>query len=602
MPAVFSTSKPAELIVIDGTPTFETIPETRGLQFVNNTQSPLFRLEASYYFLASGRWFKSPELLTWQLVTELPEQFSLIPDNHGMSYVRTSVAGTIESKLAILEVMLPEEKTVAKDQILEIDAQFDGAPEFKAVPQSGVSRAVNTPLNILEYQNNYYLCYEGAWFQADSPIGPWGAAFRVPDAIYDIPASSPGYPVTQVTVASSTPTTVTYHYTQGYSSGIYVSYGVPVYGTGWYYPPYRGLFYYSLFMSYGHGNFYNPNTGRYTTRSVWQGPYGGHSYNQFSNPNTGRYGHVETAWDGDEWASYGESYNPRTRVYSETERYYDDDTERFEMERETYRNDKSMVTEREVDIDDGWSETTRQTSEGGSSAVTRQMQEDGSITKQGDITAADGRTAQISGSYEDGLGTTTITGSEGREGTVERSRDASGVSRDGTFSNSEGETLNASTERDGYKTKSSLSSSNGGEAVSFSEGSSRATVARDSEGDLYASRDGNVYKKGTEGWNEYDKSSNQWQQTASQQPDRQPPERQQQKRSESTSTTTNSREDFRTSRDTSNRDSRGSYGSNSAQLQRDAKARHSGYNQFNQRRSSYSSGRTRSAGRARGRR
>jgi hypothetical protein len=55
-----------------------------------------------------------------------------IPDNHGMSQVRDSVAGTIESKLAILKVMLPEEKTVAKDQILEIDARLDGALEFKA--------------------------------------------------------------------------------------------------------------------------------------------------------------------------------------------------------------------------------------------------------------------------------------------------------------------------------------------------------------------------------------------------------------------------------------------------------------------------------------
>jgi hypothetical protein len=526
------------------------------------------------------------------------------------------VAGTIESKLAILEVMLPEEKTVAKGQALEIDAQFDGNPEFKAVPQSDVSRAVNTPLYIIEYQNNYYLCHEGAWYQADSPIGSWRAAFRVPDAIYDIPASSPGYPVTQVTVASSTPTTVTYNYTQGYSSGIYVSYGVPVYGTGWYYPPYRGLLYYSLFMSYGHGNFYNPNTGRYTTRSVWQGPYGGYSYNQFSNPNTSRYGHVETAWDFDEWASYGESYNPRTRVYSETERYYDDDTERFEMERETYRDDKSMYTERKVDIDDGWSETTRQTSEGGSSVATRQRQEDGSITRQGNVTAADGRTAQISGSYKDGQGTTTITGSEGREGTVERTRDASGVSREGTFTNSQGETLSASTERDGDKTKSSLSSSKGGEAASFSEGSSRTTLARDSEGDLYASRDGNVYKKGSDGWDEYDKSNNQWQQTSSRQasqekePQQKEPQQnysQQQKQRDSSSTTTmtttgtRSREDFSAKKDTSNRDSWGSYTSNSAQLQRDARARHSGYNQFNQRRSSYSS-KPRSTGRARRRR
>jgi hypothetical protein len=353
-------------------------------------------------------------------------------------------------------------------------------------------------------------------------------------------------------------------------------------------------------MSYGHGNFYNPNTGRYTTRSVWQGPYGGYSYNQFSNPNTGRYGFVETAWDGDEWASYGESYNPRTGVYSETERYYSDDNERFEMERDISRDGKSIHTEREVDIDGGWSETVRQTSEGGSSVVTRHRQEDGSIIKQGNITAADGRSAEISGVYEDGKSTTTITGSEGREGTIERSRDASGVSREGTFTNDSGDTLDTTTERDGRNTKTQLSSSKGGEAISRSDGDSRATVARDSEGDLYASRDGNVYKKGNDGWQEYDRGNDQWQQAGSQNTER----------SERASTTANtdfkSHESFGAGKGASNRDDWGSYSSNSSQLQRDARARQSGYSQFHQRRNSssrqYSRGGTRSTGRSRGRR
>lgn len=600
LPAVFSINEPAELIVIDGVPVLESIPAADGLQFVSNTHSPLFKLDETYYFLTSGRWFSSTDFTTWQLLTELPQPFSQIPEDHGMAYVRSSVAGTIESKLAVLEALLPAEKTVAKDQVLEVDARFDGDPKFQTVTQGGVSRAVNTPLNIIQYQNVYYLCYKGAWYQADSPIGPWTVAYRVPTAIYDIPASSPVYPVTQVQVATTTPTTVTYNYTQGYSTGVYISYGVAVYGTGWYYPPYYGRYYYPWFMSYGHGNFYNPNTGRYTTRSVWQGPYGGYSYNQFSNPNTGRYGFVETAWDGDEWASYGESYNPRTRVYSETERYYSDDNERFVMEREMSRDGKTMVTDREVDIDGGWSETVRQTSGGASSVVTRHRQEDGSITKQGNIMAADGRTARISGVYEDGKSTTTITGSEGREGTIERSRDTSGVTREGTFSNDTGDTLNTSTDRDGRKTKTQLSSSKGGEAISRSDGNSRVTAARDSEGDLYASRDGNVYKKGDDGWQEYDRGNDQWQKAGSQKTER----------SERASTTARtdlkSREYVSTKQGASTRDSWGSYRSNSSQLQRDARARQSGYSQFHQRRNAssrqYPRGRARSAGRQRGRR
>ena len=65
--------------------------------------------------------------------------------------------------------------------------------------------------------------------------------------------------------------------------------------------------------SYGHGSWYNPNTGGYGSRSVYYGPYGGYSYNQGYNPKTGRCGYVETAWDGDEWASSGGTLQPAHR-------------------------------------------------------------------------------------------------------------------------------------------------------------------------------------------------------------------------------------------------------------------------------------------------
>ena len=139
---------------------------------------------------------------------------------------------------------------------------------------------------------------------------------ELPEAfIYEIPPDSPAYDTTQVKVASSTASAVTYTYPASYSSGVYVVYGVPYYGTGWYYPPYYyGGYYYPFWGSYGHGSWYNPATGGYGSRSAWYGPYGGYSYSQGYNPTSGRYGWVETAWDGNERGSYGETYNPRTVV------------------------------------------------------------------------------------------------------------------------------------------------------------------------------------------------------------------------------------------------------------------------------------------------
>ena len=70
-------------------------------------------------------------------------------------------------------------------------------------------------------------------------------AASVPAAIYDIPPSSPSYHVTQVKVDDSTSEEVVYSYPPSYSESVYVVYGTPYYGTGWYYYPwiYGGYYY-----------------------------------------------------------------------------------------------------------------------------------------------------------------------------------------------------------------------------------------------------------------------------------------------------------------------------------------------------------------------
>ena len=469
---ILTVTQPSELIVIDGEIKLEEIPETEGLQFVSNTNSPLFKLEDTWYYLAAGRWFETVDPISgeWSFQPKLPDNFASIPTDHGMSFVLASVAGTLQARMAILEATMPVEKTLPNDFQLKAEVTFDGEPQFETIGTTGIERAINTPFDVLRYQKNYYLCYEGAWYQADDPEGKWVLAYRVPDAIYNIPPESPAYPTTQVSVASSTPTTVTYSSTPAYETSIYISYGVPVYGTGWYYAPY--LYWYPWSYSYGYGSFYNPVTGAYGTRSVWYGPYGGYSYNQAYNPTTGRRGWVETAWDGDEWASYGETYNPRTGTYTATERYFNDDTDRFEMERDIARGGASMHVEREFDVDDGWSTTERSTSKGGSSYVERHRQEDGSWEASGSFETGDGRSGTIEGEVSDGQRRTEIKGSEG------------------------------------------------GQLVSGGDGQNRGFIGKDSDGDLYAGKNGEIYKKDGEQWQKYNSENRSWQNSHAESRDR----------------------------------------------------------------------------------
>ena len=205
-PQVVYAYRPTELIVIDGRPSLETIAGTGGLQWVTNTQSPLFKLDSTWYFLAAGRWFTTTDLDKgpWAFATKLPDAFAAIPADHPRSAVRAAVPGTVEAKMAALEVSVPRTTRVRSGGAPAVDITYAGNPKFEMIPGTQVARAVNSGFDVFLYEDRYYLCYAGAWYAADSPLGPWGATADVPPAIYTIPPQSPAYNVTDVEVTEST--------------------------------------------------------------------------------------------------------------------------------------------------------------------------------------------------------------------------------------------------------------------------------------------------------------------------------------------------------------------------------------------------------------
>lgn len=560
VPKVFFSDLPAELIVTEGEAVLEAIPGADGLTFVANTKSPLFNLKKKWYFLVAGRWFTTTHLGKgpWIYSSELPAAFSKIPSDHAMAAVRASVPGTVEARMASLEALLPNRVEAPRDGAPPVEITYAGEPVFEPITGTEVARAVNSGYDVIRYKAQYYLCYAGIWYQASAPVGPWMVASVVPPAIYAIPPNSPAYHVTQVTVASSTATTVVYTYPPAYSLSLYVVYGVPYYGTGWYYPPYiYGGIYYAFWGSYGYGTWYNPATGGYGSRSVWYGPYGGYSYTEGYNPSTGRYGYVETAWDNDEWASYGQSYNPRTGVGTETDRYYNEDQNRSEMERTVQRGDDAIRTERNTDFDSRTTTVNRETT-GGASSNTVRSAENGTVTSSGTITTGDGRTATISGEQTRTGGSSTITGSDGSVDMTTKRQDGSSVT--------------------------AIEGSGSGQGVSFSgEGPGRTTVGQSGSGDLYAGHNGNAYKKTEDGWQHHDDGG--WQPVDT-------PEREQGGHARA-----QAQQHGMGERQTSG-------GRDVSQLDRDRSARQRGTQQFQQRsgshqRGSYQGGRRRGGGRRR---
>ena len=510
-PALILAREPTELIVTTGAPKLEPIPETDGLEYVTNTSSPLFRSAGKWYYLVSGRWFATNNLVKgpWTFTKDLPAGFAKIPTDHPMAAVRASVPDTVEARFAALESSLPTKTRTPVGQAAPVEVGYSGEPKFEPISGTKVARAANSSNDVILFNGKYYLCYSGVWYLGTSPTGPWTVATSVPQEIYAIPPSSPSYPVTQVTLVESTPTTVVYTYPPSYTSSVWVVWGVPYYGTGWYYPPYiYGGYYYPYWGSYGHGSWYNPVTGGFGSRSVWYGPYGGYSYTQGYNPRTGRYGFNETAWNGNGWASYGEKYNPRTGVYTENNRAFDYSSGEYHAERERAGlNGGTTAMDRKVDLETGNSQVKRAASNGASSVVNRSF-DNGQMTSSGTITGADGRTATISGEQTRAGGTTTITGSEGGSGTITRDNTAAGANRQGSFTTSGGQTIDTDTVRQGASSGTKFETSGGASGVSVrNPGEGRTTIAQGSSGDLYAGKNGDVYKKTDSGWQQYSRTA-----------------------------------------------------------------------------------------------
>jgi hypothetical protein len=330
-PTVFFSDVPAEVIEFKGAPVYARIPGTQ-LTYATNTKSAVFVQtgEQQYYFLVSGRWFRSKSLNgPWSYASaDLPADFAKIPPNGPGSNVLASVPGTQEAKDAVLLAQIPTTAIVnIKEAEAQVKVQYDGQPQFKPIETTPLSYATNTQDKIIKVGDIYYLCFQAVWFMSTTPNGPWKVVSSVPKEIYTIPPSSPVYNVTYVTQTQTSPTTVECDHTAGYLGMFLVGAAVGLtiaYGTGYYYPPY---YYYPRYgypiyrpypVTYGVGAFYNPHSGTYGVARGAYGPYGGVTGAAWYNPSTGRYGRSVSAYGPYGSATAARTYNPYTGVYGAT--------------------------------------------------------------------------------------------------------------------------------------------------------------------------------------------------------------------------------------------------------------------------------------------
>ena len=252
---VYMSTGPAELLVIQGEPEYSPIPRTQ-LIYVTNTDRDIFMdlKSQAFYVLLSGRWFQAKTLEgPWNFVAgaKLPRDFSLIPPESAKGYVLASVPGTEQAREAVIANQIPETAAVKRSEA-QLTVRYDGAPKFKPIAGTPMDYAVNADTEVIRAEGRYWACRNAVWFVGDNPEGPWEVTDSVPPVIYTIPPESPVYRVRYVYAYGCTPDYVYFGYTPGYVGG-FVSDGVIVFGTGWWYPGWYGAWWYPWPWTWGFG-------------------------------------------------------------------------------------------------------------------------------------------------------------------------------------------------------------------------------------------------------------------------------------------------------------------------------------------------------------
>ena len=481
IPVIHTATSPTELIVTDGEPNYVPIDGTQ-LLYVKNTTGRVFKdiADQKSYVLISGRWFSAPGTegpWTYLPFDALSKDFASIPDDSPMENVKASVPGTQQAQEAVVSNSIPQTSAVEIAKVKPTAVTVDGQPQLKAIEGTSLQYVVNasSPI-IMVTPSAYYMCQNGIWFVGAGAAGPWTVATSVPSVIYSIPPSSPVYNVTFVRVYTATPTVVYVGYTPGYQ-GAFIYNGVVVYGTGYYYTPWIGAYWYGPPVTYGFG------------LAIAYSPWTGWAYGFGYGCGWG-WGHVTIGvgwgWGGWGWGCAwgvhgGAVWGPGYARWSTGNVYHSWD---------------------------GANGVSR--SGGGYNAWTGNAWHGQSGAAYNSTTGAlaAGQRGSVSNVYTGnyasggrGVATDTKTGTT----VAARGGTAGNAYTGNSVSGGQAKVYNPNT---GNTTKvGGVTTSNGGSAVRAGD----TAVGKTSSGDYYASHDGNVYKNTGDGWQQ--KTSNGWENT-----------------------------------------------------------------------------------------
>ncbi|PVB60197.1 SH3 domain-containing protein [Labrenzia sp. 011] len=193
-PPIHVSTEPAILVQTEGAPVFAPVKGVQGLSFVVNTNWDILRVDETeaLYLRDEKAWLTTTDVSSgWQPVEELPDLIGSLPDDDNWKETREAVPGE----------PFPDNqppKVIYSDQPAEMIV-FDGTPKLEPVEGTGLEWASNTDSDVffLKSTSTWYILVSGRWFRSASlEDGPW--TFTTPDMPSDflnIPEDAPYYSV-----------------------------------------------------------------------------------------------------------------------------------------------------------------------------------------------------------------------------------------------------------------------------------------------------------------------------------------------------------------------------------------------------------------------
>jgi hypothetical protein len=187
-PKIFYSRQPAILVQYLGNPRFKpTIPDRSDLLFAVNSNWEIFFDTASqrYFLLNQDNWLTAPGIQgPWSAAVGLPTALWSLPPGDNWDHVRTNLPGKKVSQVPQVFVSArPAELIITK-----------GDPSYRTIKGTHLKQVSNTESIVIRNSDDetFYFLTAGRWFSASSLDGPWAAASKnMPAEFGKIPDTDP---------------------------------------------------------------------------------------------------------------------------------------------------------------------------------------------------------------------------------------------------------------------------------------------------------------------------------------------------------------------------------------------------------------------------